>query len=200
MPINDLSVFLIKVWNSGTLDVKVWNSKDIEDQKEKFEEAISFQFEGRKVVDWGVVETNPSAGVIEQNDLQNYLPPNPRPETNSELVDLPRCLLRPHQSFTVRILLAGPKGKVLRKGKLVDGEVRESDPNKEPIKSRQFLRVLLPITGVQVGGTVLLVTFFLAGLPRIFLIILSGSLSLLGLLALVLFFRFISKGMKQRLK
>jgi hypothetical protein len=52
--INDAHLLVLKAWNSGKVDVKVWNSKDPIVKHEDYEVPIGFEFKGRKVLSYGV--------------------------------------------------------------------------------------------------------------------------------------------------
>lgn len=166
-PVENLKLFWLKVWNSGTMDVEIWNSIVADATHRRFEKPLRFEFPGRKVVG-GTVETNPPDGLVEDNNLaiynQTYLTlvsdraEEISPAPARDFVELPECLLRPSQSISLRLLLIGPKSEPKGSGKLIDGNVIEFDPDKQPALLRIGVTLLFLLFSIAV------VWFFLLGL------------------------------------
>jgi hypothetical protein len=91
--INDARLLMLKVWNSGRSDIKIWKVGD--EKVEDFEKPIVFQFEGREVVNITEVETDPHNDVIEQEDLEE------NPTTRARLYRTPTL---PSETETIHYL------------------------------------------------------------------------------------------------
>jgi hypothetical protein len=118
--VKDIRLVLLKVWNSGTQDTKIYRHNEQPD--DPFETPYWFIFEGRTVIARSVLESEPPSGVIEKPDLETYRQ-NPDPRTNA--ISLPHCLLKPKKAFTLRVLLTGPVSEIKTEGQLVDCELKE---------------------------------------------------------------------------
>jgi hypothetical protein len=156
--ITDANLVSLKVWNSGDKDVKVWNAED--EDVEDLEVPIRFMFEGRTVVSLTELETDPPKKVIESKDLENYLV---KPSTASDSIGLPRCLLKPHQSISLSLIVKGSKGEIYPKGKLYQGKITKFDLYGEPTTIRIFSSPALPLGFVIAGA--LAVVFYVVPQP-----------------------------------
>ncbi len=122
-PVENLSVLTLKVWNSGNVDVKIWNSKEADAKYQEDDKPIRFEFEGRKVVSFAGLETEPKDDVLDPEDLNAYLSQEPLPSLEQDFIELPRCILKPKQSIELTLLLTGGEGRIIRRGKLFNGNI-----------------------------------------------------------------------------
>ena len=86
-----------------------------------FESPYWFVLERRSVIARSILETDPPH-FIEKHDAEVY---NQTPDPRPDAVSLPHCLLKPKRSFTIRMLLTGPKGGIKTEGQLVDCDLKE---------------------------------------------------------------------------
>ncbi len=116
--LRDARFVSLKVQNAGNVDVKIWNSMDID--IENMEEPIEFEFEGRTVVALTQVKTDPPREVIIAGNLQGYIN---MPLPNPSVLGLPRCLMKSKQSILLGVVLQGQGSKIKVHGKLYNGEI-----------------------------------------------------------------------------
>lgn len=136
--VKDTSLVLLKVWNSGTEDVRIYRHD--EQPADSFESPYWFVLERRSVIARSILETDPPH-FIEKHDAEVY---NQTPDPRPGAVSLPHCLLKPKRSFTIRMLLTGPTGGIKTEGQLVDCDLKEYQ--------RQDTLVLLLTTFAGVGA------------------------------------------------
>lgn len=149
--VKDMRLVILKVWNSGTLDVKIYRQ---DEKTEDFETPFWFIFEGSNVIARSILETVPLDGVIEKQDLETYHQ-NPDPKPNA--ISLPHCLLKPNQAFMLRVLLTGSKEEIKIEGKLVNCEFKKykfSEGSRLP----SGLLIVLILLFLTVSGILLFTT------------------------------------------
>ena len=151
--INDARLLILKVWNSGSSEIKVWKVGD--EKVEDFNKPIVFKFEGREVVNITGVETDPHNDVIEPEDLETY---KKTLQLEPDSIGLPHCSLKPKQSISLSVLLKGSKGRIVAKGKLFQGSIVNLDEiRQKKLERRRFL-----LNGMGSVGLVLLGVFIAA--------------------------------------
>lgn len=173
------------MWNSGNVDVRVWNSRQKEVKNVKYETPIRFEFEGRKVVSLAGLETEPAEDVIEPEDLKIYLMQETR-LTSTDYVELPDCLLKPNQSISLTLLLTGLLSRTIRRGKLVDGKIIKFDPEAQNLKKRKTNLIAYPIIfSIMLFSVICLIYFDITIKTNPFLFL---FLSVIGLFSIFSYF------------
>jgi hypothetical protein len=163
--IEDMNLLVLKVWNSGSVAVK----------RDDFDEPITFEFEGRKLVGSEILSMNPS-DLIDSKDTNNFL------TFGTETIQLQKFLLNPKDEVNLKVLLKEFAGRVKGRARIVDGKIKEFDPNNRV--SIFPLGLLLMI--------ILAIVLFSVGLIYAFINISSNSISvsmtliISGILGLVL--------------
>lgn len=137
--VKDMHLVILKIWNSGTIDLPIYK---YDEQTESFEKPYQFIFERRTLVARSVLETEPLSGVIEKRDLEAYQL-SIEPETNT--ISLPHCLLKPKQAITLRILLTGLPSELKTEGKLANCELKEYGLIEERTKFRNRMILFFTI-------------------------------------------------------
>lgn len=122
-PVENLRVLIIKVWNSGNVDVWLLNSKDADVKHEEGDKPIRFEFKGRRVVGIVGLETEPKDDVIDPEDLKAYFTQFSLTSLQLEFIELPHCILKPKQSIELTLLITGNEGEIIRRGKLFNGKI-----------------------------------------------------------------------------
>lgn len=107
--VKDVTLAVIKVWNSGNMAVK----------RDDYDEPIKFEFKGRTVMSSEVLETEPK-DLMDSTLFKTFIP---SPQQAQEYVELPPYLLNPKQSVTFSVLLDGAKGITKKRGRIVDGTI-----------------------------------------------------------------------------
>jgi hypothetical protein len=110
-PVKEVTLVVLKVMNTGNTAIK----------KDDYEEPLAFVFKGRGVVSSEVVETEPD-DLIDDTARKIFLQV---PASSQEFLEFPKFLLNPKQSITFSVLLDGSKGEITKRGRIVDGEIKQ---------------------------------------------------------------------------
>ena len=134
-PVEDMDLLVLKVWNPGRIAVR----------RDDFDEPITFEFEGRKVVGSDVLSTDPDQ-LINPNDAKTFL------TISTESVRLQKLLLNPKETINLKVLLTGSQGKINVRARIVDGKITEFDPNSQ--QSNRFpLQVIAGLSAIALVAT-----------------------------------------------
>jgi phosphate transport system substrate-binding protein len=181
-PVKDLSILVLKVWNSGNTAIRA----------EDYFEPIKFDFKGRTVVSSDVLETEPIA-LIDQDAIKTFL------TQGNESIKLPKFPLNQKDAISLKILLTGTRGEISKEGRIADGSITAFAPAEEVSYKKQSrnTRDLLVLTFFLL----LMLTFiFTSGIfiilnpptPNTNLVSYMTTIMLIFIAILVVIFAFIS--------
>jgi hypothetical protein len=121
-PITDMNLVVLKIWNRGGLAVR---SGD-------YEESIRFELGGRTYITGEVLSREPEE-IIKQEELKNFL----KAEADGS-VSLPRFLLNPQDSLSIKMLVTG-KGKIRGIARIADGKIMDAEVGKKSNRGKTLL-------------------------------------------------------------
>jgi hypothetical protein len=146
-PVKDMSLLVLKIWNSGNVAVKT----------EDYFEPINYEFAGRTVVGSDLLSTEPE-DLIDPKVIGTFL------TQGQESIELPKFPFNSMETISLKILLTGSKGEICRRGRIADGKIIEYDPVIQRGKIRKIQRrSLISVFSLMIifllGGTLLFQVF-----------------------------------------